>query len=135
MFDKVDGLPAVRVTASRVSSRSAQTTTRIRDAELLLGHATALGEALEQLRVAAAVTANHRRRSDLAADISTKVTSLFPRGSCDVDPATVTPADQASVERTSLGLSGSRRPRDEPTQVWPVPRASEVELIQRSFRA
>jgi hypothetical protein len=46
---------------------------------VLLDVARRIGTAVEALRAAASAAANHRSRSDLAADVGTKITAVFPR--------------------------------------------------------
>jgi hypothetical protein len=101
MFDRLDKLVAARDLLAGVTSLGPHDDP-IRDAESLLQHAKLLKQALSDLRLAALAASAHRRRSDLAADVCTKVTSLFPRagrdsGSTsstddDSDPASAAPA-------------------------------------------
>ena len=85
MFDRLDELAAARIRLTGVAPLGAGGDP-VRDAEVLLEHAEALAQALERLRSAALVAAEHRRRADLADDIGTKPTALFPR-SPDMVPA------------------------------------------------
>jgi hypothetical protein len=78
MFDRLDELTAARDRFTGVAPRQ-PTDDPIQDADVLLDHARRLGAALEALRTAALAAANHRSRGDLAADIGTKATVLFPR--------------------------------------------------------
>jgi hypothetical protein len=57
----------------------------IQDADVLLDHARRLAP-LEARRTTALAAANHRSRGDLAADIGTKATALFPRQVRQSDP-------------------------------------------------
>ena len=67
------------MTDSPASSRSAPTTTRSGTPRHCSPHARLLDDALVQLRAAAVAAAEHRNRNDLAADLGTKPTVLFPR--------------------------------------------------------
>jgi hypothetical protein len=78
MFDRLDELVAARDRLTGVAPLGLHDDP-IRDAESLLHHAELLNQALSDLRLAALAASAHRRRSDLAADVGTKVTSLFPR--------------------------------------------------------
>ena len=82
MFDRLDELVAARDRVSGVAPLGPHDDP-IRDAESLLHHAELLNQALSKLRLAALAASAHRRRSDLAADVGTKVTSLFPRAGRD----------------------------------------------------
>ena len=113
MFDRLDELVAARDRLTGVTPLGPHDDP-IRDAESLLQHAELLNQALSDLRIAALAASAHRRRSDLAADVGTKVTSLFPRASrepggtspteVDPDPPPAAPtyagrdAPQASAE-------------------------------------
>lgn len=78
MFDRLDELTAARNRLTDVAPRNPETDP-LQDAELLLHHAGRLAAALEALRAAALAAAEHRPRSELAADIGTKNNILFPR--------------------------------------------------------
>jgi hypothetical protein len=91
MFDRLDDLTAARDRLTGLAPRQ-PADDPIQDAELLLDHARRLGAALEALRTAALVAAGHRSRADVAADIGTKATALFPRPARPADrPARLTP--------------------------------------------
>ena len=101
MFDRLDELVVARDRVSGVAPFGPDDDP-IRDAESLVHHAELLNQALSDLRLAALAASAHRRRSDLAADVRTKVTSLFPRADRDSggtsrtdddpDPAPAAPA-------------------------------------------
>src|SRR3954471_9109991 len=78
MFNRVDELTVARDRLSSVGPREPGADP-IQDAELLLAHARRLGGALDALRSAALAAVEHRSRSELAADVGTKTTALFPR--------------------------------------------------------
>lgn len=78
MFDKADELTAARDRLTGIGPLDADDDP-IRDAETVLACAGQLHDALVQLRAAAVGAAEHRNRSDLAADLGTKPTVLFPR--------------------------------------------------------
>ena len=86
MFDRLDELTAARDRLTGIAPRQPEADP-IQDAELLLDHARRLGGALEALRAAALAAAEHRPRSELAADIGTKTTALFPRAPARTNPA------------------------------------------------
>lgn len=89
MFDKVDELVAARDRLLGLKPLEPGDDP-IRDVETLLANAGILGEALAQLRAAALAAAEHRNRSDLAADIGTKPTILFPRAARPAGEAVLT---------------------------------------------
>jgi hypothetical protein len=101
MFDRLDELVAARDRLTGVTPLGPHDDP-IRDAESLLQHAELLQQAVSDLRLAALAASAHRRRIDLAADLGTKVTSLFPRAGReprstiptedDPDPAAAAPA-------------------------------------------
>jgi hypothetical protein len=93
MFDRLDELVAARDRLTGVAPLGPHDDP-IRDAESLLHHAELLNQALSDLRLAALAASAHRRRSDLAADVGTKVTSLFPR--TGRDPSSTSPMDDES---------------------------------------
>ena len=93
MFDRLDELVAARDRLTGVAPLGPHDDP-IRDAESLLQHAELLNQALSDLRLAALAASAHRRRSDLAADLGTKVTSLFPRAGRD--PGSTSPMDDDS---------------------------------------
>jgi hypothetical protein len=78
MFDRLDELVAARDRLTGVAPLGPHDDP-IRDAESLLHHAELLKKAVSDLRLAALAASAHRRRGDLAADLGTRVTSLFPR--------------------------------------------------------
>jgi hypothetical protein len=82
MFDRLGELVAARDRLTGVDSLGPQDD-QIRDAELLFHHAELLNRALSDLRLAAQAASAHRRRGDLAADLGTNTTSLFPRAGRD----------------------------------------------------
>ena len=90
MFDRLDELVAARDRLTGVAPLGTPDDP-IRDAESLLHHAELLNRALSGLRRAALAASAHRRRSDLAGDVGTKVTSLFPRAGRD--PGSTSPMD------------------------------------------
>ncbi len=90
MFDRLDELLAARDRLTGVAPLGPHDDP-IRDAESLLHHAELLSRALSDLRLAALAASTHRRRSDLAADVGTKVIGLFPRAGRD--PASTNPMD------------------------------------------
>lgn len=106
MFDRLDEVTAARRRLTGVVPLDAGGDP-VRDAEVLLEHAEALHQALDRLRRSALVAAEHRRRSDLADDIGTKTTALFPR------PIDKAPAD-TPVRRSEVGVEvvAERRERD-----------------------
>jgi hypothetical protein len=77
-FDRLDELIAARDRLTGVAPFGPHDDP-IRDAESLLHHAQLLTRALSDVRLAALAASAHRRRSELAADVGTKATSLFPR--------------------------------------------------------
>ena len=89
MFDRLDELVAARDRLTGVTPHDDP----IRDAESLLQHADLLKQAVSDLRLAALAASAHRRRSDLAADLGTKVTSLFPRACRDLGGTSPTDDD------------------------------------------
>jgi hypothetical protein len=84
MFDRFDELLAARERLTAVAPLGTHDDP-IRVAESLLHHAELLSRALADLRIAAQAASAHRRRGDLAADIGTKPTILFPRAGRDPD--------------------------------------------------
>lgn len=78
MFDQLDELRTARERLTGLAPLGPDDDP-LRDAETLLQHATQLNTALDELRTAAIAAAEHRTRSDLAADIGTKTNALFPR--------------------------------------------------------
>lgn len=84
MFDRLDHLTEARDQLSGIEPL-AFGEDPVRDAESILGHADRLRTALDELRAAAVVASDHRRRTDLAADVGTKTTALFPRASSRSD--------------------------------------------------
>ena len=78
MFDRLDELTAARDRLTGIAPREPDDDP-IQDAETLLEHARRLSGALDALRSAAFAAAAHRTRNELAADIGTKHTTLFPR--------------------------------------------------------
>jgi hypothetical protein len=78
MFDRLDELTAARDRLTGVAPRQPDDDP-ILDAEAVLVRARRLGGALDALRAAALTAAAHRTRSELAADLGTKNTALFPR--------------------------------------------------------
>jgi hypothetical protein len=78
MFDKADELVAARDRLLGLAPLGPGDDV-IRDVETILATASLLSDALTQLRTAALAAAEHRNRSDLAADLGTKPTVLFPR--------------------------------------------------------
>lgn len=86
MFDRLDGLVVARDRLTGVAQLGAHDDP-IRDAESLLHHAELLNQALSGLRLAALAASAHRPRNDLAADVGTKIASLFPRGGRDPEQA------------------------------------------------
>lgn len=85
VFDRLDELTAARDRLTGIAPRQPGDDP-IQDAELLLDHARRLGASLEALRTAALGAVDHRTRSELAADIGTKTTALFPRALRSPDP-------------------------------------------------
>jgi hypothetical protein len=78
MFDRLDDLTAARDRLTGVAPLGPDDDP-MHDAEVLLEHARRLGGALDAVRAAALAAAAHRNRGDLAADVGTKPTALFPR--------------------------------------------------------
>lgn len=78
MFDRLDDLAGARDLLTGVEALGPGDDP-VRDAESLLERAARLDQTLGELRAAALRAAEHRRRADLAADVGTKPTALFPR--------------------------------------------------------
>lgn len=78
LFDRLDHLIAARAQLSGIEPL-APDEDPVRDAESILELADRLNTALDDLRTAALGAAEHRRRTDLAADVGTKTNALFPR--------------------------------------------------------
>ena len=78
VFDRLEDLSEARGRLTGVAPL-AENDDPIRDAEALLHHAELLSQALAAVRAAAVDASTHRGRSDLAADIGTKPSVLFPR--------------------------------------------------------
>lgn len=78
VFDRLADLSEARARLTRLAA-SASSDDPLRDAEALALAVEQLGAALAAVRAAASAAAEHRSRGDLAADVGTKVTSLFPR--------------------------------------------------------
>ncbi len=104
MFDRLDHLTAARDQLSGIEPLALDEDP-VRDAESILEHADRLNTALADLRAAAVVASNHRRRTDLAADIGTKTTALFPR--------TPSHSGESGRATTPTGTSGQCDPLDE----------------------
>jgi len=98
MFDRADELASARGRLTGIKPLG-PADDPIRDAETLLAYAALLNDTLVRLRAAALVAGAHRNRTDLAADLGTKPTVLFPRpvrhrGEA---PLTLEPRSAASV--------------------------------------
>lgn len=103
MFDRADDLAAARdrLAGDRPLGPDDDL---IRDVEDLLAGAAQLSDALRMVREAAATASAHRPRRDLAADLGTKVSSLFPRAHDAAapvrSPASTGPASQRPDDRS-----------------------------------
>ena len=149
MFDRLDELTAARDRLTGIAPRQPDDDP-IQDAELLLDHARRLAGALEALRAAALAAADHRTRSELAADIGTKNNVLFPRQGAPrviVDPerrtVRMTPepgrpgtAGPGSDSRGILRWTAPIRPRSTSRSPIPAPIAHVVAdvLVGRCVR-
>lgn len=78
LFDRVDDLRAARQRLTGIAPLDIDDDP-IRDTETLLHRARLLDEALTRVRSAAVAAAKYKSRSDLADDIGTKPSTLFPR--------------------------------------------------------
>ena len=78
LFDRLEELSEARYRWTGVASLAANRDP-IRDAEASLHRAQLLSQTLAAVRAAAGDASMYRRRSDLAADIGTKPSVLFPR--------------------------------------------------------
>jgi len=96
MFDRLDELTAARDRLTGIAPRHPEADP-IQDAELLLDQARRLAGTLEALRAAAVAAAEHRPRSELAADIGTKNNVLFPRQGA---PRVIVDPDRRTVRMT-----------------------------------
>lgn len=78
LFDRVD---QVRIARDRLTGLTPASIDAdpIRDAQAAIDAAHQLGNALNNLRQAAELAANHRTRGELANDIGTRQSALFPR--------------------------------------------------------
>ena len=107
MFDRLDELAAARERLTSIAQRPSEADP-IQDAELLLDHARRLAGTLEALRAAAKAAAEHRSRSELAADIGTKTNVLFRRQGA--------PRVIAGTERRTVGMTPSPVDAAQPDQ-------------------
>lgn len=78
LFDRVDERTEARNRFTSVAPLGPDDDP-VRDAEVLLQHAELVNQALAGVRSAAVDASVHRRRNDLAADVSTKANLLFRR--------------------------------------------------------
>ena len=109
MFDRLDDLTAARDGLTGVAPRQPDDDP-IQDAETLLEHARRLGAALDALRTAAFAASTHRARGELAADIGTKNTGLFPRPARQ--PGHAARLTLAPVDPPPTDASPTTRPAD-----------------------
>jgi hypothetical protein len=104
LFDRLDDLTAARNRFTGIDPLG-DDDDPVRDAESLLEHAERLNHALDELRAAALVAAEHRRRTDLADDLGTKTTALFPRSPRrPADPVRLTPTNNPTPVDPSTEL-------------------------------
>lgn len=108
MFDRADDLGAARDRLAGISPLGPDDDL-IRDVDDILTTAAQLSDALRMLREAACAASAHRPRRDLAADLGTKVSSLFPRGhdsSAEVRPlASTGPVTQRPDDRSDAATA------------------------------
>lgn len=91
LFDRVEDLRSARERFGGIEPL-APDDDPIRDGEALIGLAEQLATALGKVREAADAAAEYRTRSELANDLGTRTTALFPRPARQRKPARPAPA-------------------------------------------
>jgi hypothetical protein len=85
VFDRLDDLSTARARVAAVAAGWGDGDDPVRGAEAILEAAGVVGEALAALRTARAVAVEYRSKAELAGDVGTRPTLLFPRqGAPDV---------------------------------------------------